>query len=425
MDLRPLQPAAPAATPFDWVVQSAADSPDGPALVFADGIVSYGQLVDEVGRRVASIDAEPGRIVAVRVRHDLASVVDMLAHHAVGAVPAPYTGSPHPEGMSGGDAVLAIATSGSSGASRLVPLTMTNLTASVTASRERLATHAGDRWLACLPLDHIGGLSVLYRSFEAGGAAVVARFDGAIPELVDRAEPTVASLVPTLVHRLLDSDLDALARIRTVLVGGARLPWKLVERSQAAGVHLTPTYGSTETASQVATIAPGDHVRHPGDVGHPLNGFTVRVSEPDATGAGRLTVDGPAVFAGYLGDAPRTGAFLTNDVGMCDADGRLTIIGRSDDVVITGGMNVSTSKVEDAIARIDGVVSVVVVGVTDEEWGTAIAALVDSERSAEVLRAEAAEVLEPHEVPQRLEIGEVPLLSNGKPDRIVISTMFT
>jgi o-succinylbenzoate---CoA ligase len=115
---------------------------------------------------------------------------------------------------------------------------------------------------------------------------------------------------------------------------------------------------------------------------------------------------------------------VSNDVGRIAVDGSLTILGRSDDVVVTGGLNVSLTEVADAIDGIEGVASSVVVGLPDDEWGTAIAAVVDTEVTIDQVRTGLAGVLAPHQIPRRWRIGEIPLLANGKPDLVGVRRSF-
>jgi O-succinylbenzoic acid--CoA ligase len=187
---------------------------------------------------------------------------------------------------------------------------------------------------------------------------------------------------------------------------------------------LVTTYGSTETASQVATMRPGEPLRHAGFVGAPLEGFAVMIEDADPTGAGAIAVDGPAVFGGYAGEPPREGPHRSSDVGRLADDGTLTVLGRSDDIVVTGGLNVSLTDVADAIASIEGVHGVVVVGIDDEEWGTAVCAMVSSDRPLDHVREGAGRVLQPHQVPRHWRASTIPLLPNGKPDRAGIQKTF-
>lgn len=359
-------------------------------------------------------------------------MVEILALMRVGAVAAPYASVPPtvtataPEGTA-----LCISTSGSTAAQRIVPLSYGNLSASVVASRSRLGNGPDDRWLATLPLHHIGGISVLLRSLEAGGAVVLSSFGADTASVIDRTAPTVASLVPTMAHRLLEDAPDSLAAIGIVLTGGARLTKQLLDKASARGVSLVPTYGMTETASQIATSIPGSP-RLEGDIVGPLlDGFAVSIRTPDGFAApgeiGVIEVEGPAVFSGYLGAPARSGAYQTADLGFMDTVGSLGVVGRIDDVVITGGENVSLARVALAIEVLPGVRAVVVVGIPDREWGTAICALIDvgPETHLKGVIDELASQLPHYAMPKRVEAGAIPLLSNGKHDVAAVYGHFT
>ncbi len=263
-----------------------------------------------------------------------------------------------------------------------------------------------------MPLNHIGGLSVLFRMFEVGGMTIVSPFGPHIGEVVVRTTPSVVSLVPTMVRRLLNSDADGLASVGTILVGGAGLDGSIAQAATTRGVSLTPTYGMTETSSQIATAVPGEPWSGSGFVGQPLDGFTVEV---DPTG--RLVVEGPAVFGGYLGRHRRTSGFRTSDFGSIDAEGNLTVLGRVDDVVVSGGENVSLTLVEGELRDIDGVYDTAVVGIPDAEWGTAVGAMVVTDLAGSAVKALLADLVSAHELPKRwLFVASLPLLPNGKPD---------
>ena len=260
---------------------------------------------------------------------------------------------------------------------------------------------------------------MLYRSFAAGGTVVVAPFGGH-DDLVLATRPTIASVVPTMLHRLLEGPPSVIDAIGMFLVGGGPLRPSLLERAGAAGADVAATYGSTETASQVATTAPGEPVRHAGYVGTPLDGFDVAI---DADGT--ITVDGPAVFGGYLGEGRRTEPHRTSDLGRWEDDGGLTVLGRRDDVVITGGVNVSLTAVEFAIDALTDVTDVAVVAIDDDEWGSAICALVESDLPLESLDERIGHILEGPQRPRHLRvIDRLPVLGNGKPDRAAIRAMF-
>ena len=411
-----------AVSPADWVDAWAIDRPAEPALVFGDGVVTYEALRTLIGSRVATLRGVVtiGEVVPTPVRLDLPSIVELLALPTIGAVPLPFVAeAPDLGATEAPDAVICVTTSGSGGRRRTVPLTMSNVVASIEASAHRLGTSDVDRWLLALPIDHIAGLSVLYRSFAAGGSVVVAPFGGH-DDLVLATRPTIASVVPTMLHRLLAGPPSVVEAIGTFLVGGGPLRPSLLERVSAAGARVAATYGSTETASQVATTAPGEPIRHAGYVGTPLDGFDVEVDDD-----GMIIVDGPAVFGGYLGERRRTGPHRTSDRGRWEDDGGITVLGRRDDVVISGGVNVSLTAVEFAIDALTEVTDVAVVAIDDDEWGSVVCALVVSGEPLGLLNERIAQILERAQRPRHVEtIERLPLLGNGKPDRVAIRAMF-
>ncbi|MGI9667759.1 MAG: class I adenylate-forming enzyme family protein [Acidimicrobiia bacterium] len=413
-------------TPATWVEMHASETPDAPALSLADGEVSYAQLAVLVRRRVESIDAPGDVVTAIVVRNDLASIVEILATQVAGGCAMPVAAPiAQPTGRPREGHILALRTSGSSGTQKVVPLTMANISSSAAASRMRLGTGYDDRWLACLPFNHIGGLSVLFRSFEAGGCAVVAPFDGAIGGIIDDLKPTTASMVPTMVHRLLASNPDGLAQLRWVLTGGASTTRSLLESATSHDVLLVQTFGMTEAASQVASVVPGEPSRHAGYVGHPLEGTIATAPGGTPQNPVAISIDGPTVFDGYLNGPIREGPFQTSDVGWFDDQGGLTVAGRLDDTVITGGVNVSLRHIEDALCSIEDVRDAVVVAIGDEEWGQRVCAMVATDLGIAELRRIMSGELDDAEVPRSwLTRGDLPLLSNGKHDIVAVRRAF-
>ncbi|MCL1597567.1 MAG: AMP-binding protein, partial [Actinomycetia bacterium] len=211
-------------TPQSWLERGAQSDPHAAALVMADGAVSYGDLAAQVHQRVRSLrhEVDTGVLVPVPVRLDMPSIVEMLAVMKIGGVVVPYGAHrPRLDGHPPRGAAVCLPTSGTRGRPQMVPLSYDNIAASVAASRTRLGNGPQDRWLATLPLTHVGGLSVLWRSLEAGGAVIVAPFDELLPDVLEGTLPTFASLVPTMLYRLMKSAPDELSRIGTVLIGGA------------------------------------------------------------------------------------------------------------------------------------------------------------------------------------------------------------
>ena len=279
-------------------------------------------------------------------------------------------------------------TSGTTGDPKGVRLTRRNLVASAVGSAYRLGAESGDRWLVCLPMYHMGGLAPLVRSTLYGTTTVIQRsFDAAsTARVMDRYDVTGVSLVPTMLVRLLDAGWVPPESLRFVLLGGAPASETLLDRALDSGIPVYPTYGATETASQVATATPDDVRAYPGTVGRPLRGTDVSILDTDGSATptgdrGEIVVSGPTVTPGYLGDTRTAGAFddagfHTGDVGYRDDDGRLWVVGRLDDRIVTGGENVHPAEVADALADRSGVAEAAVVGLPDEEWGERVATLV-------------------------------------------------
>ncbi|MCW5891429.1 MAG: AMP-binding protein [bacterium] len=273
-----------------------------------------------------------------------------------------------------------------------------------------------ERWLACLPLWHVGGLAVVLRSVLAGSTVLL--HDGFDVETVARSfrehAPTRISLVPTALARL--REVAPPPSLGDALIWRRRAPPALLRERR--GWPLAPTYGCTEAASQIATAAPGDPRALDGSAGLPLLPTRVRIVRADGTPAapdedGEIHVQGPTVSAGRLGAdgaiLPVTAAdgwLRTQDLGRLGVDGRLHVLGRRDDVIVTGGENVAPAEVEAALAGVAGVAEVTVAAVPDAEWGQAVAAWVVPVAGAtptlETLRAAARGGLAAHKLPRRL-----------------------
>ena len=325
-------------------------------------------------------------------------------------------------------AVIAF-TSGTSGRPKGVRLTLGNLVASATASAFRLGVAPSDRWLVTIPMFHMGGLSPAIRSPLYGTTLALQREFDAQTTAARLAGVTGVSLVPTQLKRLLDAGWSPEERLKTVLLGGAPASEGLISRALEMGVPVHPTYGLTETASQVATATRETATEYPDSVGNPLV-FT-EVTVIDAEGkpvepadSGELVVSGPTVTPGYL-DADRSEVAFgeyglrTGDIARRDADGRLWIIGRADETVVTGGESVHPAEVVEAIRGHPAVDDAAVVGISDPEWGQRLAALVvpgDISPAAveEFLRGN----LPAHKVPKTIKTAdELPRTASGTVDR--------
>jgi O-succinylbenzoic acid--CoA ligase len=306
---------------------------------------------------------------------------------------------------------LVVETSGSTGRPKRVVLPRAAVLASVRATERRLG--AAGPWLLALPVAYVAGVQVVCRSLVAGHDPVLLEEHGSFAEaaagLATHPMPFV-SLVPTQLHRMLDEpeDVAALRTFHTVLLGGGPADPALRARAAEAGVRVVATYGSSETAGGCVYD------------GLPLDGVALALA-PD----GRVRIGGPTLFAGYEGDPELTDAvlvdgwFLTSDAGRIDEDGRLQVLGRLDDVVVSGGVNVPTPAVAARLREHPAVRTAEVLGVPDEEWGSRVVAFVVGDLGLDEAREWVGAVHPRSWAPRALvAVDELPLLSNGKPDRL-------
>lgn len=324
-----------------------------------------------------------------------------------------------------------IATSGTTGKPKLARLSWRAFVEAAAASASRLPLDEGSAWLLAMPLAHVGGINVVTRCLFAGARIVLLpKFapDVVLHTIVDRSV-THLSVVPAMLAALLDAPgAERLAGLRAVLIGGAACPISLLERCDALGVPALTTYGMTETCSQIATGSPADRGRRRAHhVGRPLEGTRVHITAehgPAAPGeVGRIEVTSPAAMCGYVGEAPlaRGARVVTSDRGYLDEDGELYVLGRVDDVIVTGGEKVDPSCVEATLRRIEGVRDVLVAGVPDDRFGAIVGALIVAVTPADEARVREAidaASFATHERPRRIAFTDVlPVAASGKPDR--------
>ena len=295
------------------------------------------------------------------------------------------------------DVALVVATSGSAGEPKAAELTHDALRAAVLSSAERLGVGASDSWLCCLPVAHMGGMLVLLRHLILGAdVEVQAHFD---PVGVARSGASCTSVVPTMVARI-HSAGETLSRFKVVLVGGAALP------EQMRSPPLVTTYGMTESCGGVVYD------------GRALDDVGVRIGDDD-----EIQLSGPTLMRGYRlsSSQPFTpdGWLRTRDAGSLSG-GVLEVLGRIDEVIVTGGEKVWPQEVEEVLRAHPAIADVAVVGRSDPEWGSAVTALVVPTNPAEppsldVVRSFAAERIAKFKAPRALEIVEsIPRTASGK-----------
>ena len=318
-------------------------------------------------------------------------------------------------------------TSGTTGNPKGAMITFDNHFASAMASAYRLGLHTNDRWLSVLPLYHVGGLAVIFRSCLYGTAVILHnRFHlDTINHSLDNDQPTLISLVPTMLYRLLQSRTNWPESLRLILLGGAAAAPELVEEGNKLSIVndqlsivneekpltiddwqltidnspslISTTYGLTEAASQVATQTPENTSKKPGSVGKPLMFTQIDIVDENGKSLpqgefGEIVVSGPTVMPGYYNNPEatenvlRNGRLHTGDIGYLDEDGDLWLVQRRSDIIVSGGENVYPAEVEKVLEGNTAVSTACVVGIPDPEWGQKVVAMVQLEQGAEIER---------------------------------------
>ncbi len=441
----------------DWLRRAAIDHADRPFLIHPDGsVTTFGEMEERVQVVVGALRGHglgAGDLVGIAPRNDTVSVArlfaiprtgaaslivnarltpgevaDRLGHAGAAAAFDGLASLPDPGDDADADSTIVLGverdhsilfTSGSTGRPKAVRLTWGNLEASAAASEVVLEHTANDRWYAALPLFHVGGLSILIRSARAQSAVhLEPSFDAerAAALLLD-GDATLGSLVASMLRAILDVEAGPFRGVKALLIGGGPSPLDLLAEAASAGLGVLPTYGMTETASQIATRPLSEALR-PGLSAVPVPGAKVRIGAD-----GVIEVDGPMVSPGYLGEPDRVGWFRTADVGEL-ADGRLSVFGRADDVILSGGENVHPAEVERVISEVDGVRAVVVVGAPSDRWGEEVVAVVEGDVGPGALDRYARYHLAGFKVPKRwLLVPSIPMLGIGKPDRKAVRAL--
>lgn len=427
-----------------WLSRAARMHPDRAALITPAHAWSYGEL-HEAARSVAGALHEWGIGHGDRVGLALPSDELIIALHgclAIGAAAVPIdlrltdaeralrlhgvartltelpSGPPvaeRPFDLS--DVATVMYTSGTTAGPKRVELSLSNWLWNACGSAIALGLDPAERWLCPMPLAHVGGLSIALRSAIYGTTVVLhERFDTErVRDVLRDPEErvTLVSLVPTMLARLLDAGLCAPPALRRVLLGGGPIAPALLARARAASIVVAPSFGMTETCSQIVT-----------------DGFALLGAEVALSDAGELLVRGPSVAHGAIsGD----GWLHTGDLARFDPGGRLEIVGRTAETIVSGGENIAPTEVEAVLLEHEAVSDAAVVGRPDAQWGEAVVALivprlgwvpahpdgaVADARLTEDLRAFCAARLAGFKVPKRFELVEgLPRSTTGKLQR--------
>jgi O-succinylbenzoic acid--CoA ligase len=462
----------------EWLARRAATHPAHPALLVGEVAWTFAELdarVAAAAGRLAALGVGAGQRVALLARNSAAFVVAVHALGRLGAVLVPLNtrlatgelawqlgdcgaalllhdvehadaaeaaaaGSPGcrlhelgplgPVGTGVGgpqrerialDTVQSIVyTSGTTGLPKGALLTWGNHWWSAVGSALQLGHDPRDRWIAPLPLFHVGGLAILMRSVIYGIPAIVHdHFDPArVNRAIDEEGATIVSVVATMLGRMLDlrGQKPYPPTFRCALLGGGPAPRPLLEACARLGVPVSQTYGLTEAASQVATLPPQDALRKLGSAGKPLLPNELRIESDGAPvlpgEVGEIVVRGPSLTPGYL-DRPdatahawRGGWFHTGDLGRLDDEGYLYVLDRRDDLIVSGGENVYPAEVEAVLLAHPAVADAGVVGMPHPTWGQIPVAVVQrrpgTNASADEIIAHCAARLAGYKVPKAI-----------------------
>jgi O-succinylbenzoic acid--CoA ligase len=425
----------------NWLERAAGRAPRVVAVETPAGSLSYAELrerAETAAGRLARQGVEPGDRVALALPGGLDFAVLLHATWRLGAVAVPIDprlGASERAVQSAGAALTleaplegdaatlgprrahdnrhvaaVIHTSGSTGAPKPVELTFGNFHWNAAGSALALGLDRAERWLCPLPVCHVGGLSILVRSAIYATTAVVHdRFEAdRVAGALAGAGITLVSLVATTLSRTLDAGLDRPGALRCAVIGGGPVPGDLLERARARAIPLAQTYGLTEACSMVTVSAIGA----PETAGRAIAPARVQVDPV----RGEIEVGGATVALGAAGEG---GLLRTGDLGSLDADGRLTVTGRSSERIVSGGENVSPTEVEAALESHPAVAEAAVFGRPHAEWGEAVSALVVLAPGARVhvadLRRHARARLAGFKVPKEIAFAErLPRTPAGK-----------
>jgi long-chain acyl-CoA synthetase len=398
------------------------------------------RLVEQIEPAYLVTDAERASSLAGRSGATVSSREQFLAMARVGGARDPAWPT-EPE-----DIAILLFTSGTTGPPKAAVLRHKHIVSYILGAVEFGSASEHDASLVCVPPYHIAGMSALASSIYSGRRIVqLANFSAeAWLELARRERVTYAFVVPTMLSRIVEvlegCESADLPHLRAISYGGGKMPLSVIERAMRLlpETHFTNAYGLTETSATLTVLGPDDHRaaavsgdpavrRRLTSVGRPLPTIEIEIRDEDgktlaAGERGEICVRGDQVSGEYLGKATRVGSdgyFPTHDGGWLDAEGYLFLEGRMDDVIVRGGENMSPGEIEDVLLQHEAVADVAVVGVPDEQWGEAVAAVVvvtpGHDVSADALREFVKQHLRSSRAPERIEFRtELPYNETGK-----------
>ena len=417
---------------------------DAPGLRLGDREWTYAQLARLARERIAELEplwvdrTRPFAVIGTNTLQTVVTLYALLERRVPALLIHPRLTEPERAALlaraaaagplPGDDACAVLFTSGTTGAPKGAVLSRSAMLTSARASEVNLGWQDDDCWLLCMPIAHVGGLSILTRCLAARKCVSLAQgFDVAgFPALADAHRVSIASLVPTMLAKVMDEHpaWAGSGALRAILLGGAAASPKLLARARERGLPVFTSYGLTESCAQICATGMDERFAPAGlGAGRPLPGVSVRIVD------GRIQVAGPTMMAGYWGEpALVPGAwFDTGDLGEVDFAGRLHVYARRTDLIVTGGENVYPLEVEQALEQAPGIAAAAVFGVDDETWGQTVAAALVSDGTppddAELARWIALHLAR-HKRPRGVcWLAQLPQTPGGKPDRAALNAL--
>lgn len=292
-------------------------------------------------------------------------------------------------------------TSATTGSVKSVPIRWKQLRAHVKASAQVLKVFKEDHWLIVLPIFHVSGLSILFRSLYNGTRVTVCKYNkSTMIDMLNSSNINMVSMVPTMLKEVIHDLPDH--QLRMILLGGEFIPLSLMYRCMEKGLPIYKTYGMTETFSQSTTFNILEFPEKIGSVGRALPGVKVFIRDSDKDGVGEIWLKSPMLINGYIGEKPIGEWFNTKDFGFLDKDGFLFIFNRREDIIISGGENIYPREIEDVLYQMDRIEECAVIGQQDEKWGYIPVLYLVSDLSEESVRDYMSQKLAKYKIPQKI-----------------------
>ena len=321
------------------------------------------------------------------------------------------------------DSFCILFTSGSSGKPKAVELNLENIETSSHISQENLKVSKNDIWLLCMPPFHAGGLSIIFRSLIYRNKIYIENsFDAPrVIDLIMNRKVSIISLVPTMLFKIIklmkSNSLKAPKEFNFVLCGGANVPNDLIINAKNVGILVIPTYGMTETSSQIATASPLDKMIPDSSVGKVLKKIKIKFNQNN-----EILIQSKIV-AKYYNDESSFSWLNTGDTGYIDDENYLYITGRVDDLIISGGENINPLEIEKIINTLDYVEESLVIGIKDEYWGEILTLVLFAEKKVSINEIKKhLSILDNYKIPKKIFFYKNPLpkLDNGKYNKKLI-----